>query len=152
MSEGQRGASIKLTIRTDYSSLIKDKLIVNQFSPKNLFKMAFVVYSKRRLLILVIAIIFGSNQVNSQNNAGDKHPNIVLIFADDLGYGDLGSYGASGYQTPNLDKLASQGTRFTNFYAAQAVCSASRAGLLTGCYPNRIGIFDALVESRAESG
>jgi arylsulfatase A-like enzyme len=68
----------------------------------------------------------------------------VIIFADDLGYGDLGCYGARGYRTPNLDRLAAQGTRFTSFYVAQAVCSASRAALLTGCYPNRIGILGAL--------
>lgn len=71
-------------------------------------------------------------------------PNIVLIMADDQGYGDVGSYGASGFVTPNIDRLAAEGMRFTNHYAAQAVCSASRAGLLTGCYPNRIGISGAL--------
>lgn len=70
-------------------------------------------------------------------------PNIVLIFADDLGYGDLGCYGAK-QATPNLDRLAREGVRFTDFYVAQAVCSASRAALLTGCYPNRIGILGAL--------
>src|SRR5665647_650053 len=57
-------------------------------------------------------------------------PNIVLILADDLGYGDLNCYGATQYLTPNLDKLASGGVRFTNFYVSQAVCSASRAVLL----------------------
>jgi arylsulfatase A-like enzyme len=72
-----------------------------------------------------------------------KSPNIVLFFIDDLGYGDLSVTGALGYQTPNLDKLATEGTRFTNFMAAQAVCSASRAALMTGCYPNRIGISGA---------
>jgi len=71
-------------------------------------------------------------------------PNVVLIFCDDLAYADLGCYGAKGYRTPNLDRLARQGMRFTDFYAAQAVCSASRAALLTGCYPNRIGILGAL--------
>ena len=71
-------------------------------------------------------------------------PNIVIIFCDDLGYGDIGTYGAQGYSTPNLDKLAREGRQFSRFYAAQAVCSASRAGLLTGCYPNRIGIHGAL--------
>jgi arylsulfatase A-like enzyme len=76
--------------------------------------------------------------------AADKPPNVVLIFTDDMGYGDLGSYGATGYQTPQLDRLAAEGTRFTNFHVAQAVCSASRAALLTGCYPNRLGIFGAL--------
>lgn len=72
-----------------------------------------------------------------------KTPNIVLFFIDDLGYGDLSVNGALGYTTPNLDKMAFEGTRFTNFMAAQAVCSASRAALLTGCYPNRLGISGA---------
>lgn len=71
-------------------------------------------------------------------------PNFVIIFADDLGYADLGCYGAKDIQTPNLDRMAAEGLRFTSFYAAQAVCSASRAALLTGCYPNRIGILGAL--------
>jgi len=71
-------------------------------------------------------------------------PNIVLILADDLGYGDLNCYGATRYITPNLDKLANKGVRFTNFYVSQAVCSASRAALLTGCYSNRVGIGGAL--------
>jgi len=73
-----------------------------------------------------------------------KLPNIVLIYADDLGYGDLGSFGATNYTTPHLDRLAAEGMRFTNFEVAQAVCSASRAGIMTGCYPNRIGISGAL--------
>lgn len=71
-------------------------------------------------------------------------PNFVLIYADDLGYGDLGCYGNPQATTPNLDRLAAEGLRFTDFYVAQAVCSASRAALLTGCYPNRIGILGAL--------
>lgn len=76
--------------------------------------------------------------------SASKSPNIVLFFIDDLGYGDLSVTGALGYKTPNLDQLAAEGTRFTNFMAAQAVCSASRAALLTGCYPNRVGISGAL--------
>jgi arylsulfatase len=72
-------------------------------------------------------------------------PNIILIFMDDLGYGDLSCYGASQYKTPNLDRMAAQGIRFTSFMSAQAVCSASRAGMLTGCYPNRVGISGALM-------
>lgn len=71
-------------------------------------------------------------------------PNVVIIFADDLGYGDLGCYGAPGNPTPNLDRMAAQGIRFTDFHVAQPVCSASRTALLTGCYPNRIGILGAL--------
>lgn len=77
--------------------------------------------------------------------AQQHSPNIVLIFMDDMGYGDLGCTGAIQYKTPNLDRLASQGVRFTNFVSAQAVCSASRAGILTGCYPNRVGISGALM-------
>ena len=73
-----------------------------------------------------------------------EHPNIVIIYCDDLGYGDVGVNGAQGFKTPNLDRLASEGVRFTRFYTAQPVCSASRAALLTGCYPNRIGIKAAL--------
>ena len=70
----------------------------------------------------------------------DGKPNIVLILADDLGYGDLGCYGADTIRTPNLDRLAQSGMKFTDFYMASSVCSASRAALLTGCYPLRVGI------------
>ncbi len=66
--------------------------------------------------------------------------NVVLIMADDLGWGDLGSYGSKQNQTPNLDRLASEGLRFTSFYATQAVCTSSRVALMTGCYPNRLGL------------
>jgi arylsulfatase A len=71
-------------------------------------------------------------------------PNVVIILADDLGYGDLGCYGAKGYTTPNLDRMAAQGMRFTDWHSGQPICSASRASILTGCYPNRIGINAAL--------
>ncbi|MCX7006459.1 MAG: sulfatase, partial [Kiritimatiellaeota bacterium] len=71
-------------------------------------------------------------------------PNIVIIFTDDQGWADVGCFGAKGFTTPNLDRLAHEGCRFTNFHVAQPVCSASRAGLMTGCYPNRIGIHGAL--------
>src|SRR5438132_2353368 len=72
-----------------------------------------------------------------------RPPNFVFVYADDLGYGDLGCYG-SKIPTPNLDRMAKEGMRFTDFYVAQAVCSASRTALLTGCYPNRLGILGAL--------
>ncbi len=73
-----------------------------------------------------------------------KSPNVVIIYVDDMGYGDLGCYGAKDWKTPRLDALAKEGIRFTDFYVAQPVCSASRAALLTGCYPNRVGIGGAL--------
>jgi arylsulfatase A-like enzyme len=72
-------------------------------------------------------------------------PNIVLILMDDMGYGDIGRTGANQYDTPNLNRLANQGMQFTWYYSPQAVSSASRAGLLTGCYPNRVGIHGALM-------
>ena len=75
--------------------------------------------------------------------ASDR-PSVVLIYCDDLGYADIGAFGAKGIRTPNLDKMAAQGRAFTNFHVAQPVCSASRAALLTGCYPNRVGIHGAL--------
>lgn len=70
-----------------------------------------------------------------------KLPNVVLIYADDLGYGDLGCYGATKIQTPHIDKLASEGRRFTDAHSASAVCTASRYGLLTGEYPFRKAIW-----------
>lgn len=73
-----------------------------------------------------------------------QNPNIILLLTDDQGYADVGVYGATGFETPTLDKLATEGVRFTQYYAAQPYCSASRAGLLTGVYPNRIGISGAL--------
>ena len=76
--------------------------------------------------------------------AAEKLPNIVIIFTDDQGYADVGKFGAEGFKTPNLDRMADQGAVFRNFHVAQPVCSASRAALLTGCYPNRIGIHGAL--------
>jgi len=69
-------------------------------------------------------------------------PNIILINCDDLGYGDLGCYGSEVNRTPHIDRLAEEGMRFTDFYMASAVCSPSRCGMLTGCYPPRIGCGD----------
>src|SRR5580704_17214807 len=71
-------------------------------------------------------------------------PNVVIILIDDQGYADVGKFGAEGFTTPNLDHMADEGAIFRNFHVAQPICSASRAGLLTGCYPNRIGIHGAL--------
>jgi arylsulfatase len=71
-------------------------------------------------------------------------PNIVLILADDLGYADVGCFGAKHIRTPNIDRLAVEGTRFTSFYVSQPVCTASRASLMTGCYANRVGLTGAL--------
>ncbi|HEX5024048.1 MAG TPA: sulfatase-like hydrolase/transferase, partial [Agriterribacter sp.] len=107
---------------------------------KNIFlKVVFLV-----LLPALVLLTYGFQKSNRALTPKSSHPNVIVIFMDDMGYGDLECYGGFPYHTPNINKLAAQGMRFTNFYAAQAVCSASRAGLLTGCYPNRIGISGAL--------
>lgn len=95
------------------------------------------------LIILSITLVFSLNLSVAQNKA--SKPNIILVFMDDLGYGDLSVTGALGYHTPVLDKMANNGIRFTNFLVPQAVCSASRAALLTGSYPNRTGINGAIM-------
>lgn len=90
--------------------------------------------------VLVLAGFWADRSMGAEQ----RPPNVVLIYCDDLGWGDLGCFGAAKIRTPNIDRLAKQGTRFTSFYVAQAVCSASRAALLTGCYANRLGIHGAL--------
>ena len=94
----------------------------------------------RMLCLFCTLVATGSSRLS----AADRLPNIVIIFTDDQGYGDVGCFGAKGFETPNLDRLARQGRRFTNFHVSQPVCSASRAALLTGNYSNRIGIHGAL--------
>ena len=97
-----------------------------------------------RVLLPLIFILIACNPPAQQQSPPSAPPNIVIIFTDDQGYQDLGLYGAQGYSTPNIDQMAREGIYFTQFYAAQGVCSASRAALLTGCYPNRLGISGAL--------
>jgi arylsulfatase A-like enzyme len=72
--------------------------------------------------------------------SGDKLPNIILIYTDDLGYADVGVFGAKGFKTPNLDELAKNGIQFKDYYSAAPTCTPSRAALLTGCYPVRVGL------------
>jgi len=93
-----------------------------------------------------ISELYGTYPVDSTqkilkvNNPAAPRPNIIIILCDDLGYGDLGSYGGLAIDTPNIDRLAGSGLRFTDYYACNAVCAPSRAGLLTGRYPFRTGI------------
>ena len=93
-------------------------------------------------LICLLLLVTGSF-------AAERSPNIVFILADDLVYGDLGAYGNALLRTPNLDALARAGARFTNFYAAESTCSASRAGLLTGRYALRSGMNFPLLAAQA---
>ena len=71
---------------------------------------------------------------------GTDKVNVVLIFADDQGYGDLGCFGSEKIKTPHIDQMAREGRKFTNFMVASPVCTPSRAALLTGCYPKRVGL------------
>src|SRR5437870_7138067 len=89
----------------------------------------------RLLLFTIIALIDRPAAA-----AEPTRPNVVLILTDDQGYGDLGCYGATDIATPNIDRLAHDGLRFTSFYVSQPVCTASRASLLTGCYANRVSL------------
>tara|TARA_B100001769_G_scaffold192567_1_gene153232 strand:- start:234 stop:590 length:357 start_codon:yes stop_codon:yes gene_type:complete len=91
----------------------------------------------KRIISLIILLVILSCEKHNNN------PNIIFILADDLGYGDLSSYGSKTIETINIDKLADDGVKLTSYYAAQPVCSASRAAILTGAYPNRIGIYNA---------
>jgi len=93
--------------------------------------------------ILILFFSTWGTAVRAQD-AQTRSPNVVIIFVDDMGYGDLSCYGSKGPPTPRLDRMASEGVRFTDFYVSQAVCSASRAALMTGCYNLRVGIQGAL--------
>ncbi len=87
--------------------------------------------------LLILFVSCKEEQKNTKNAVSVEKPNIVIIYADDLGYGELGAYGATELKTPNLDKLANGGMRFTNGYATSATCTPSRYALLTGLYPWR---------------
>jgi len=89
----------------------------------------------KKIFFLLIAVVF----FQACQKQPEK-PNIVIIFTDDQGYSDIGVFGAQGFETPHLDQMAADGRMFTDFHVASPVCSPSRAALLTGCYPQRVGI------------
>ncbi len=89
--------------------------------------------------LLLSCLVFGAFAQKTQK------PNVIIILMDDMGYGDTEPYGMTEIPTPNFNRLAREGTRFTHFNAGQPVCTASRAALLTGCYPNRVGMSGALL-------
>lgn len=100
----------------------------------------FPIRSKLFVLCLLLISLFSCQPKEKSESNEDRKPNFVIIFADDLGYGDLGCYGHPTIKTPNLDRLADEGQRWTNFYVAANVCTPSRGALLTGRYPIRIGL------------
>ena len=102
---------------------------------------------KSSFLLLISFLVFScaSKEVNDL-------PNIIIFFTDDQGFADLGSYGAEGFETPHLDQIAREGIRFTNFYVPATVCTPSRAGLLTGRYPKRAGLHEAVLFPFSEGG
>ncbi len=93
-------------------------------------------------------LLFALLAFNNHGATLPEHPNFVVIFIDDMGYNDIGPFGAKGIETPNLDRMAAEGMKFTDFQVSSAVCSASRAALLTGCYHTRVGINGALMPNR----
>lgn len=110
-------------------------------SKRQIWKERFQLIDRKRILcVAVLACVFGGDfHGGSRAVVAEGMPNIVVIFVDDQGYYDLGCYGATEVKTPRIDAMAAHGTRFTDYYAAAPICSPSRAGLLTGCYPRRVG-------------
>lgn len=76
----------------------------------------------------------------NDERVGDRPPNFIIVFCDDMGYADVGPFGAEGYETPHLDRFAKEGMKFTDFYVGRSFCTPSRAALMTGCIPTRVGI------------
>ncbi|UCS92108.1 sulfatase [Echinicola marina] len=109
---------------------------------KNLFNYILVVFT---------TFLFTAG-IHQDTNAATTPPNIIIFFTDDQGYADVGSYGAEGYETPNFDELAANGIRFTDFYVPATVCTPSRAGLLTGRYPKRSDLHEAVLFPYSEGG
>ena len=82
----------------------------------------------------------------------ERPPNFVIIFADDQGYQDLGCFGSQVIRTPNIDRMAREGVKFTDFYVAAPLCTPSRAALMTGCYPRRVGLAAGVLRPNAVRG
>ena len=104
-----------------------------------------------RALALTVAAMATSSVAQSQATADVRKPNVVVVFVDDLGWTDLGVYGSKFYETPRIDRLAKEGALFTRAYSSCNVCSPTRASLLTGKYPQRIG-FTSWLNPRKPNG
>ena len=97
------------------------------------------------LLGSLLATVPASPVPNSASGDGDRPPNVVIFFTDDQGFGDLSCFGHPTIHTPNVDRMAAEGVKLTQFYVASPVCSPSRAALLTGCYPKRVGMHEHVI-------
>ena len=109
--------------------------------------------------LLLFAVLLGHIAINlaccaaAENETSTQTPpNFIIIFTDDQGYGDLGCFGSETIKTPNIDQLATEGRKFTNFYVPCSVCSPSRAALLTGCYPKRVGMHKHVLFPKSDYG
>ncbi|MCK5134913.1 MAG: sulfatase-like hydrolase/transferase [Bacteroidales bacterium] len=102
-----------------------------------------------KLMNIIPILIIG--YLNFGCSGNNPKPNIIFILADDLGYSQLGCYGSNYYQTPNIDKLSEQGIRFTNAYAACAVCSPTRASIMTGKNPARLHLTDFITGNNRDN-
>ena len=100
----------------------------------------------------LISLIFTFGSTVSVIMAEESKPNFIIIFTDDQGYGDLGCFGSTKIKTPNIDRMAKEGRRFTNFMVASPVCTPSRAALLTGCYPKRVGMHQHVLFPSSNKG
>ncbi len=107
---------------------------------------------KLHIILSALWLCLFAASLQAEPAAEEKKPNFVLIFTDDQGYGDLGSFGSTTIRTPNLDRLAREGRRFTSFMSASSVCTPSRAALLTGCYPKRVGMHRGVLFPQSTTG
>ena len=89
---------------------------------------------------ITLSLVSALNSAHAETGAADRPPNFILVFVDNLGYGDVGCFGSPKHQTPHLDRMAAEGIKLTHCYATAGVCTPSRASLMTGCYPRRVGL------------
>ena len=105
-----------------------------------------------RVVLLGGFLFAGQPGVASARQADDAKPNVIIIFTDDQGYADLSCFGSENIKTPHIDRMAKEGARFTNFMVAAPVCTPSRAALLTGCYPKRVGLHQGVLFPHSTTG
>ncbi|MEL7496740.1 MAG: sulfatase [Planctomycetota bacterium] len=116
----------------------------NSFGSLALFLALFLIGSSS------VDVVCGSD--HDQVKRAENRPNFIIVFTDDQGYNDLGCFGSEKIKTPNIDQLAAEGRKYTSFYVACSVCSPSRAALLTGCYPKRVGMHRHVLFPKSDYG